>query len=91
MSFEGMSFKELLANITPEIYRNLRSAVELGKWPDGRRLTPEQRQHCMQAMIAWEQLNLPEEERSGYMEQQCKSQSGQNDAAEIQALNLTRH
>jgi len=28
---------------------------------------------CLQAVIAWEQQNLPEEQRTGYMEQACKS------------------
>src|SRR5690606_6236536 len=61
------SFAEMIANITPEIYQNLKQAVEIGKWPDGRLLTREQKELTLQAMIAWEQHNLPEEERTGYM------------------------
>ncbi|MFC0710341.1 YeaC family protein [Azorhizophilus paspali] len=68
------SFKEMIENITPEIYRSLKLAVEIGKWPDGRKLTQEQKELSLQAMIAWEIRNLPEEERTGYMgEQKCKS------------------
>ena len=59
------SFAEMIANITPEIYQNLKQAVEIGKWPDGRLLTREQKELTLQAMIAWEQHNLPEEERTG--------------------------
>ena len=62
-----MDFQQLLNNITPDIYQNLKRAVELGKWPDGNRLTPEQRDLCMQAMIAYETKHLPPEERSGYV------------------------
>ncbi len=70
------SFIEAIENITPEIYENLKLAVELGKWHDGRRLTPEQRELCLQAMIAWEAKNLPEDQRTGYMgEQACRSKS----------------
>lgn len=61
------SFLTAVEHITPEIYENLKLAVELGKWSDGRKLTPEQRELCMQAMIAWEVKNLPEEQRTGYM------------------------
>ena len=70
------SFIETIENITPEIYQNLKQAVELGKWPDGRKLTREQKETCLGAMIAWELKNLPEEERTGYMGgQECGSKS----------------
>lgn len=67
------SFNELIQNITPEIYERLKLAVEIGKWPDGRRLTQEQKELSLQAMIAWEVNNLPEDQRTGYMSQQCES------------------
>ena len=53
------TFVEMLRNITPEVYASLKQAVEIGKWPDGRRLTQEQKELCMQAMIGWELENLP--------------------------------
>lgn len=68
------SFKEMIENITPEIYQSLKLAVELGKWPDGHKLSQEQKELSLQAMIAWEVQNLPEDQRTGYMgEQSCKS------------------
>ncbi|WP_068826766.1 YeaC family protein [Pseudomonas sp. BMS12] len=68
------SFAEMIENITPEIYQSLKLAVEIGKWPDGRKLTQEQKELSLQAMIAWEIQNLPEEERTGYMgPQECQS------------------
>ncbi|MFP6848587.1 MAG: DUF1315 family protein [Pseudomonas sp.] len=70
------SFLEAIENITPEIYQNLKLAVEIGKWPDGRKLTQEQKELTLQALIAWEMHNLPEEERIGYMgPQECSSKS----------------
>lgn len=70
------SFFEAIENITPEIYQNLKLAVEIGKWPDGRKLTQEQKELTLQALIAWEIQNLPEEERIGYMgPQECSSKS----------------
>ena len=48
------TFIQTAENITPEIYLNLKQALELGKWADGRKLTPEQKETCMQAVIAWE-------------------------------------
>ena len=50
------SFAEMIENITPEIYQSLKLAVEIGKWPDGRKLTQEQKELSLQAMIAWEIL-----------------------------------
>lgn len=70
------SFLEAIENITPEIYQSLKLAVEIGKWPDGRKLTQEQKELTLQALIAWETHNLPEEERIGYMgPQECSSKS----------------
>ena len=54
------SFLDAIENITPEIYESLKLAVEIGKWPDGRKLTKEQKELSLQAMIAWEMQNLPE-------------------------------
>jgi len=70
------SFSAMIENITPEIYQSLKLAVEIGKWPDGRKLSQEQKELCLQAVIAWELQNLPEDERTGYMgPQECSSKS----------------
>lgn len=63
-----MTLDDMIAAITPETYDSLKRAVELGKWHDGTRLTPEQRAHCMQAVIAYGELHLAEEERVGYID-----------------------
>lgn len=68
------TFIDMLRNISPEVYESLKLAIELGKWPDNRKLTQEQKELCMQAIIAWELENLPEDQRTGYMSQTCKSQ-----------------
>ena len=68
-----MTYQQLIENMSPEIYRNLRRAVELGKWPDGRVLTPEQREVCLQATIAWGRRNLPPEEQVGHIEKGHKA------------------
>jgi uncharacterized protein YeaC (DUF1315 family) len=70
------SFLETIENITPEIYQSLKLAVEIGKWADGRKLTQEQKELCLQALIAWEVQNLPEDQRIGYMgPQECSAKS----------------
>lgn len=63
----SQDFAQAAVQLSREVYENLRRAVELGRWPDGRTLTAEQRQTSLQAVIAWEQANLPEHERSGYI------------------------
>lgn len=62
-----MNFDELIRTMTPEIHATMRTAVELGKWADGRRLTDQERESCMQAVIAYDEKNLPEEDRIGYI------------------------
>lgn len=62
------TIQEMLAALTPETVSAFRLAIEIGKWPDGRRLTPEQRSICLQAVIAWEHRHLPEDQRTGYID-----------------------
>ena len=70
-----MNFQEVIQSITPDIYRNLQRAIEIGKWPDGRALTAEQRELSMQAVIAYEANNVSERERTGYIDRGSKSES----------------
>ena len=61
------SIDDLLKKMTPEVYASVKRAVELGKWPNGEKISPDQRQMCMQAVILWEENNLSPEQRSGYI------------------------
>ena len=61
-----MDLQKLLNSITPDIYQQLQRAVEIGKWPDGRKISDEQRSLCMQAIIAFDQRK-PKIERTGYV------------------------
>jgi len=76
------SIDELIDGITPEIYQNLRSAIELGKWETGEPLSDEQKEYCMQAIIAYEHRHVPVERRTGFMNPQalaatrCAKQEG---------------
>ncbi len=69
-----MQFQQLIETITPEIYANLKTAIEIGKWPDGRLLGSEQRELCMQAVIAYELKNIPEHERIGFIDRGSKAE-----------------
>jgi len=81
------SFTDLIHSITPETYKTLKLAMEIGKWGDGSKLTAEQKELIMQAMILWEQSNLPEEERTGYMGgQECGSKAKKKLSEEQAAL-----
>ncbi|MDZ7910821.1 MAG: DUF1315 family protein [Rhodococcus sp. (in: high G+C Gram-positive bacteria)] len=62
-----MNISELVGVLDDDIVQRFRDAIETGKWPDGKALTPEQRETCMQAMILYEHRHLPEEQRSGYV------------------------
>jgi uncharacterized protein len=65
-----MTFEKMINQMTPAIYESLKQAVSLRKWPDGRRLTPEQTELCLEAVMRYEaENNVPEENRVGYLEQ----------------------
>jgi uncharacterized protein YeaC (DUF1315 family) len=69
-----MTYDELIARLDPTVYQNLRQSIELGRWPDGRKLTPEQREISLQAVIYYENLHkVPEQERTGYIDRGSKA------------------
>lgn len=86
-----MTYEELIERLDPNVYQNLRQSIELGKWPDGRKLTPQQREISLEAVIYYENLHgIPEQERVGYLDRGAKAgtacdpsvrrdQSGNND------------
>ena len=78
-----MNFKEMIDNMSPEVYVKLKQAVELGKWPNGVRLTPEQTELCLQAVITYDYSNKEEKDRVGYMDDQCKSDQEHTDIIKI--------
>ena len=64
----SQDFTRIAAQMSREVYENLRRSVELGRWPDGRPLSAEQRATSLQAVIAWEAIHLPEQQRSGHID-----------------------
>lgn len=65
-----MTFDRMINQMTPTIYDSLKRAVSLRKWPDGRFLTAEQTELCLEAVMRYEaENNVPEENRVGYLEQ----------------------
>ncbi len=67
-----MDYQQLIDTMTPDIYQRLQRALELGKWPDGRVLTPEQRETTMQAIIVCGEKNLDPTERVGFIDKKQK-------------------
>jgi len=76
-------FGSAVAGLDRATYENLRRALELGRWPDGRSLEPRQREICMEAVLNWEATHLPPEQRSGYIEPKACSDAPQPDRIRI--------
>jgi len=49
-----MNIDQMLASVTPEVFENLKYAVETGKWQNGQRLTTEQRENSLQLVLAYQ-------------------------------------
>lgn len=75
-----MNSQDLIKSMTPAIYQNMRTALELGKWGDGRKMTAEQRKICVEAIIQYEHINdVPETERIGYVDMSNKKNKHKHD------------
>ena len=72
-----MTFDRMIQQMTPAIYESLKQAVSLRKWPDGRMLTSDQTELCLEAVMRYEvENNVPEDQRVGYLQQRtCGSAS----------------
>ncbi|WP_404407807.1 DUF1315 family protein [Pseudidiomarina marina] len=57
-----MQFDDLVSSITPDTFERLLQAVELGKWPDGVKLSDQQREHCIQLVMAYQARYCPSDE-----------------------------
>jgi uncharacterized protein YeaC (DUF1315 family) len=77
-----MNYRETIEGMPRETYDRLRQAVELGRWPDGRALAPEQRENALQAVIAWGEMHLPPEERVGFLDRGRKADACADDGVQ---------
>lgn len=69
-----MQFDDLIEKMSPEIHASLKRALEIGKWPDGKLLSAEQRELCMEAVIAYDMRHLNEEQRVGFIDRGSKAE-----------------
>ncbi|NWN83044.1 MAG: DUF1315 family protein [Halomonas sp.] len=77
-----MTFERMIQQMTPTIYESLKQAVSLRKWPDGRLLSREQTELCLEAVMRYEVENkVPESERVGYLER--RTCGGDNSGANV--------
>ncbi|WP_254499999.1 YeaC family protein, partial [Salmonella enterica] len=49
-----MNLDEIFNSMTPDFYQRLSTAVELGIWPDGVALTPEQKENSLHLVMLWQ-------------------------------------
>lgn len=79
MSFQQDEFLQAIRQMPQEVYERLKTAVELGKWPDGKPLTDEQKATSLQAVMAWQSMHLDNPEhmnigRNGEIVMKSKSE-----------------
>ncbi|MFT4520780.1 MAG: hypothetical protein ACI9JM_003188 [Halioglobus sp.] len=75
-----MDYQKLIDTMTPDVYQRLKRSVETGNWPDGKPVTAQQRESSMQAIIAYGERHLSEEERVGFLPKKTKA-SGREDGS----------
>ena len=67
------AYQDVIAGMGRDVYDRMVTALETGRWPDGRAVSPEQRAHAMQAVIAWGRQHLPEDQRVGFIDRGHKT------------------
>ncbi|WP_458525473.1 YeaC family protein [Onishia taeanensis] len=74
-----MTFDKMVQQMTPAIYESLKQAVSLRKWPDGRVLSAEQVELCLEAVIKYEaEHGVSPEQRVGYLDRASCGSDGED-------------
>jgi hypothetical protein len=84
-----MGYRKLIENLTPEVYGQLKRALELSKWPDGKLMTAEQKAVVMEAVIGWEFHHVAPELRTGYIDRGHKAEGETCDDEQVLQLDDT--
>lgn len=63
-----MNKDSILNALNDEIIAKFKTAIEIGKWENGEKLTQDQLATCMQAVMVWEHEHLPANLRTGYVQ-----------------------
>ena len=53
-----MSYSNSIENLNEDIIDKLKLAIEIGRWENGDKLTPEQIESSMQAVMLWQAKNI---------------------------------
>ncbi|WP_223668883.1 YeaC family protein [Kangiella shandongensis] len=49
-----MDYSKLIETLTPDMIERFTAAVETGKWPDGTKLSEQQKETCLQAILLYQ-------------------------------------
>ena len=62
-----LEIETILAAMSPEVHARFQEAIALGRWPNGEKLTDEQKTTCMNAVIVYENHFKEPTERTGFV------------------------
>jgi uncharacterized protein YeaC (DUF1315 family) len=49
-----MNYKDAVEGLTPQLIEKMKLAIEIGRWENGDKLTPEQLESAIQAVMLWQ-------------------------------------
>ena len=73
-------FFEKSQQLSPEMIERFKTALQVGKWPDGQPVSDKQKATLTQAIIIYDNANLPAGQRVGETDDQCACTPNANDA-----------
>lgn len=74
---------ELVESLTPSMVKDLKQAIELGKFPDGQVVSNEQKELMIEATILYDAMKLPQEERTGFIHRKKQTSGIMDDTSDI--------
>lgn len=79
MAHQFDDVEQLLGMVTEDVYHRLQEVVEIGRWPDGRQASEQQRQRALQMILLYQNRHNDEAQhmtvnRQGSIEVKSKSE-----------------
>lgn len=56
-----MNYSDAVGGLTPHMIEKMKLAIEVGCWENGEKLTPEQLESAIQAVMLWQAKHQPSE------------------------------
>ncbi len=76
-------YYHFVKQLNPHIINTFKAMIETGKTIENKKLSEDQIQQCLEAVILWEKIHIPSEKHTGYLPKKCIKNKNKSKQIEI--------